>query len=244
MAQSSLAVLIDADNASASIIEGVLEEIATLGVANVKRIYGDWSSPQLKSWKKVLLDYGLTPIQQFAYTTGKNATDAALIIDAMDLLYTQKFDGFCLISSDSDFTKLATRIKESGLKVIGFGEKKTPKAFMRACNQFIYTENLSCASSEESKNLPLKEDTFLIMMLKRAAQDSADFAGWSDLKRVRQHLSNRHPEFDTRNYGYRHFKQLIKDTDLFEFKEEDIGVNQGSSYIRLKRKKRQYEKRS
>ncbi len=137
-----LAVLIDADNAQPSIVEGLLSEIAKYGTANVKRIYGDWTDPHLKSWKEVLLLYSIQPMQQFRYTVGKNATDAAMIIDAMDLLYTNKFDGFCIVSSDSDFTKLASRIRESGLVVYGFGEKKTPEAFVSACDKFIYTEVL------------------------------------------------------------------------------------------------------
>lgn len=141
-AQKRLAVLIDADNAQAAIIDGIFEEVAKYGVASVKRIYGDWTAPQLGSWKKVLLDYSIQPIQQFAYTKGKNATDSSLIIDAMDLLYTGRFDGFCLVSSDSDFTRLAARLREEGLVVYGFGEKKTPSPFVSACDKFIYTEIL------------------------------------------------------------------------------------------------------
>jgi len=137
--QARLAVLIDADNAQFSIIAGLLDEIAQYGIASVKRIYGDWTDTRLKGWKTALLEHGINPVQQFAYTTGKNATDSSLIIDAMDLLYTEKLDGFCIVSSDSDFTRLASRIRESGLKVYGFGEKKTPKAFMSACDKFIYT---------------------------------------------------------------------------------------------------------
>nr|WP_256577968.1 NYN domain-containing protein [Pseudomonas sp. Irchel s3h17] len=139
-AQKHLAVLIDADNAPAAIVEGLFEEIAKYGVANVKRIYGDWTGPQLGGWKKVLLDHSIQPIQQFAYTKGKNATDSSLIIDAMDLLYTRRFDGFCLVSSDSDFTRLASRLREEGLTVYGFGEEKTPRPFVSACDKFIYTE--------------------------------------------------------------------------------------------------------
>lgn len=137
--QKHLAVLIDADNASAAIVEGLFEEIAKYGVASVKRIYGDWTGPQLGSWKKVLLEHSIQPIQQFAYTTGKNATDSSMIIDAMDLLYTHRFEGFCLVSSDSDFTRLAARIREEGLEVIGVGEQKTPKPFISACDTFIYS---------------------------------------------------------------------------------------------------------
>jgi len=142
LSQATLAVLIDADNAAASIVDGLLAEVAKYGVASVKRIYGDWTTPQLGSWKSVLLEHSIHPIQQFRYTTGKNATDSSMIIDAMDLLYTGRFDGFCLVSSDSDFTRLASRIREEGLRVYGFGEKKTPTAFVSACDKFIYTEVL------------------------------------------------------------------------------------------------------
>ena len=141
------AVLIDADNASAAIVEGLFEEIAKYGVASVKRIYGDWTGPQLGGWKKVLLEHSIQPMQQFAYTTGKNATDSSLIIDAMDLLYTRRFDGFCLVSSDSDFTRLAQRLREGGLYVIGIGERKTPRAFVTACDRFVHTDILRGAGA-------------------------------------------------------------------------------------------------
>ena len=149
--QSRLAVLIDADNAQADLIEALLDEVIKYGVASVKRIYGDWTQPNLGKWKKKLVEHAIQPMQQFGYTVGKNATDSALIIDAMDLLYTQKFDGFCLVTSDSDFTRLATRLRESGLTVYGFGEKKTPRAFISACDKFIYVENLRPAKAEKSE---------------------------------------------------------------------------------------------
>lgn len=162
-AQKRLAVLIDADNAPAAIVEGLFEEIAKYGVASVKRIYGDWTGPQLGGWKKVLLDHSIQPIQQFAYTKGKNATDSSLIIDAMDLLYTRRFDGFCLVSSDSDFTRLASRLREEGLTVYGFGEEKTPKPFVAACDKFVYIELLredspTPANEEPSPDLSLPAD--------------------------------------------------------------------------------------
>ncbi len=147
--QQRLAVLIDADNAQADLIEALLDEVIKYGVASVKRIYGDWTQPNLGKWKKKLVEHAIQPMQQFGYTVGKNATDSALIIDAMDLLYTQKFDGFCLVTSDSDFTRLATRLRESGLTVYGFGEKKTPRAFISACDKFIYVENLRTGKSEK-----------------------------------------------------------------------------------------------
>ncbi|HYN54100.1 MAG TPA: NYN domain-containing protein [Methylotenera sp.] len=148
----TLAVLIDADNARASIIEGLLAEIAKLGVASVKRIYGDWTTPNLGQWKTILLEHSIQPIQQFRYTTGKNATDSAMIIDAMDLLYTNTFDGFCIVSSDSDFTRLASRIRESGKRVYGFGEKKTPRPFITACDRFIYTEILLVSTDNQAND--------------------------------------------------------------------------------------------
>ena len=168
-----LAVLIDADNAQPSIVEGLLSEITKYGTANVKRIYGDWTTPGLKGWKEVLLLYSIQPIQQFGYTSGKNATDSALIIDAMDLLYTGKFDGFCIVSSDSDFTKLASRIREAGLFVYGFGEIKTPKAFVSACDKFIFTEVLRSKDdySDQISRKPtseLKKDTKLVNLLRNA----------------------------------------------------------------------------
>ncbi|MDH5465537.1 MAG: NYN domain-containing protein, partial [Thiovulaceae bacterium] len=174
--QARLAVLIDADNAQAAVIEGLLTEIAKYGVSSVKRIYGDWTDTRLKKWKATLLEFGLTPIQQFAYTQGKNATDAAMIIDAMDLLYTKNFDGFCIVSSDSDFTKLASRIREAGLVVYGFGEKKTPKPFVSAVDKFVYTENLrDCAKTDcgdKSEGYDLKKDKKLLQVL-RVAVESA-----------------------------------------------------------------------
>src|SRR6478672_4000829 len=157
--QPSLAVLIDADNAQPAVIEGLLAEVAKYGVASVKRIYGDFTAPQLGQWKKELLKHSINPVQQFAYTTGKNATDSSLIIDAMDLMYTRRFDGFCLVSSDSDFTRLAQRLREEGLTVYGFGQRKTPDAFVQACDKFIYTEVLRAevAPRAPAKARPAKQ---------------------------------------------------------------------------------------
>jgi len=156
--QQNLAVLIDADNTSPSVIENLFAEIAKYGIASVKRIYGDWTSPYLKGWKEVLLTYAIHPIQQFHYTVGKNATDSAMIIDAMDLLYSNRFNGFCLVSSDSDFTRLATRIREGGITVYGFGKKNTPNAFVSACDKFIYTEILEKESAEDGSEHTAGED--------------------------------------------------------------------------------------
>ena len=173
--QNRLAVLIDADNAQPSITEGLLSEVAKYGVASVKRIYGDWTTPSLSGWKSILLEHSIQPVQQFRYTVGKNATDSAMIIDAMDLLYAKRFDGFCLVSSDSDFTRLASRIREEGLLVYGFGEKKTPKAFVSACDKFIFTEVLRFQESAEPAVKPktsneLKRDAKLVALLRNALE--------------------------------------------------------------------------
>lgn len=227
--QKHLAVLIDADNAPAAIVEGLFEEIAKYGVASVKRIYGDWTGPQLGGWKKVLLDHSIQPIQQFAYTKGKNATDSSLIIDAMDLLYTRRFDGFCLVSSDSDFTRLASRLREEGLTVYGFGEEKTPKPFVAACDKFIYIELLrdevaSLAGAEiqsesatpvdtakapaaaESKKKPKVPVGFIAKVM----DDIADEDGWAHLSALGTNITKLRPDFDPRTHGYKKLSELIK----------------------------------
>jgi len=237
-----LAVLIDADNAQPSVIENLLAEIAKYGVANVKRIYGDWTSPQLKGWKEVLLNFSIQPIQQFGYTKGKNATDSALIIDAMDLLYSEEFDGFCLVSSDSDFTKLAARIRESGLSVYGFGEKKTPEPFVAACDKFIFTEVLrddeeETGSSKKMSTLELKQDTKLVSLFRSAIKASSDDSGWAHLAPVGSHIAKQSPEFDPRNYGYSKLGELIKAMKLFEVEERPVGQGQ-SKAIFVKDKRR------
>ncbi|MDL1979674.1 MAG: NYN domain-containing protein, partial [Deltaproteobacteria bacterium] len=229
-----LAVLIDADNAQPSIVEGLLAEIAKYGTANVKRIYGDWTLPGLKGWKEVLLQYSIQPIQQFGYTKGKNATDSAMIIDAMDLLYTGKFNGFCIVSSDSDFTKLASRIRESGLFVCGFGEKKTPEAFVSACDKFIYTEVLR--SKEDDSEVmtrksatELKQDTKLVNLLRNAVEASSDDSGWTHLAPVGSNIAKQSPEFDPRNYGYKKLGELIAAIKLFEVDERPVGDGQSKA---------------
>ena len=209
-----LAVLIDADNAQPSIVDGLLSEIAKFGTANVKRIYGDWTQTGLKGWKEVLLQYSIQPIQQFGYTSGKNATDSALIIDAMDLLYTGKFDGFCIVSSDSDFTKLASRIREAGLFVYGFGESKTPKAFVSACDKFIFTEVLRSKDDHSEKikrktSNQLKQDANLVNLLRNAVDSSSDDSGWAQLAVVGSNIAKQAPEFDPRNYGYKKLGELV-----------------------------------
>lgn len=238
-----LAVLIDADNAQPSIIEGLLAEIAKYGTANVKRIYGDWTLPGLKGWKEVLLQYSIQPIQQFGYTKGKNATDSAMIIDAMDLLYTDKFNGFCIVSSDSDFTKLASRIRESGLFVYGFGERKTPEAFVSACDKFIYTELLRSKEDDSEairrkSDSELKQDTKLVNLLRNAVEASSDDSGWAHLAPVGSNIAKQSPEFDPRNYGYKKLGELIVAIKLFEVDERPVGDGQSNAiYIKDKRKK-------
>ena len=238
-----LAVLIDADNAQPSIVDGLLSEIAKYGTANVKRIYGDWTLPGLKGWKEVLLQYSIQPIQQFGYTSGKNATDSALIIDAMDLLYTDKFNGFCIVSSDSDFTKLASRIREAGLFVYGFGERKTPKAFVSACDKFIFTEVLRSKDDYSEKIKPrttseLKKDTKLVNLLRNAVEASSDDSGWAHLASVGSNIAKQAPEFDPRNYGYKKLGELASATKLFQIEERAIGDGPSkATYLKDRRKK-------
>lgn len=242
--QPMLAVLIDADNAQASITEGMLSEVAKYGVASVKRIYGDWTNPHLNSWKDVLLEHSLQPIQQFAYTKGKNATDSAMIIDAMDLLYARRFDGFCIVSSDSDFTRLASRIREEGLLVYGFGEKKTPKSFVSACDRFIFTEVLRTVQEEEPKvrlqaSRELKRDAKLVVLFRSALEAAADDTGWAQLGSVGSNIAKQSPEFDPRNYGYTRLSELVPAIGLFEVDERVLKDGQSKAiYIRDLRNKR------
>jgi len=238
-----LAVLIDAENAQPSIVDGLMVEIANYGTANVKRIYGDWTDSGLKGWKEVLLQYSIQPVQQFSYTKGKNATDSAMIIDAMDLLYTGDFDGFCIVSSDSDFTKLASRIRESGLLVYGFGEEKTPAPFVAACDRFVYTEVLR-AKTDETKPITkkttseLRQDTKLVTLLRNAVNASSDDSGWAQLGPVGSNIVKHSPEFDPRNYGYGKLGELVAATKFFDMEERQTGSgNSRAIYVRDKRKK-------
>lgn len=244
---AKLAVLIDADNAQSSIIEGLLAEIAKYGTAHVKRAYGDWTSTSLKSWKDQLLAQSIQPIQQFAYTTGKNATDAALVIDAMDLLYSERFDGFCIVSSDSDFTRLAARIRESGLTVYGFGERKTPKSFVAACDKFIYIENLTHGPSAAALSgavltpaprtsaAKLTADTALVNQLRNAVEASSDDDGWASLANVGHIITQQRPDFDSRNYGYAKLSDLVAATALFDLDRRIPGNGKsGVIYVRDK----------
>ena len=222
--QNRLAVLIDADNAQPSITEGLLSEAAKYGIASVKRVYGDWTTPSLAGWKSVLLAHSIQPVQQFRYTVGKNATDSAMIIDAMDLLYTKRFDGFCLVSSDSDFTRLASRIREEGLLVYGFGEKKTPKAFVSACDKFIFTEvlrfeeNVGSTGKAKTTN-ELKRDGKLVALLRSALEAASDDSGWAHLGAVGSNIVKQAPEFDPRNYGFSKLGELAAAADLFDVDE-------------------------
>lgn len=223
-----LAVLIDADNASPSIVTGLISEISNYGVLVVSRVYGDWTQPQLNSWKHVLLDHAIQPIQQFRYTTGKNSTDSAMIIDAMDLLYSRRFQGFCLVSSDSDFTRLASRIREEGLRVYGFGEKKTPRAFVSACDKFIFTEILvqpdkSHPEARRKTTYQLKRDSTLIELLSSVVESAADESGWADHGTVGNRIALQFPDFDSRNYGYAKLSGLIEATQHFDLDKRATG---------------------
>lgn len=241
--QNRLAVLIDADNAQPSITEGLLSEVAKYGVASVKRIYGDWTTPSLSGWKSLLLEHSIHPVQQFRYTVGKNATDSAMIIDAMDLLYTKRFDGFCLVSSDSDFTRLASRIREEGLLVYGFGEKKTPKAFVSACDKFIFTEVLrfqedAGTALKPKKSNELKRDAKLVTLLRSAVVAASDESGWAHLGAVGSNIAKQAPEFDPRNYGFTKLGELATAINLFDVDERvQRDGHSKTIYIRDKHKK-------
>jgi len=237
-----LAVLIDADNTKPGIIEGLLNEIADYGTASVKRIYGDWTRPNLKGWKETLLDHSIQPIQQFAYTSGKNATDSAMIIDAMDLLFTGKFDGFCIVSSDSDFTRLASRIRESSITVYGFGERKTPKAFVSACDKFVYLDLLETDSSRDGtaktkSASDFKQNTRLVNLFRNAVEASSDDSGWANLGTVGSNIAKHSPDFDPRNYGFTKLGELMAATKLFEMEERQAAnTNFRNLYIKNRRK--------
>jgi uncharacterized LabA/DUF88 family protein len=244
-----LAVLIDADNAQPGITEGLLAEVAKYGTAHVKRAYGDWTGTNLRGWKDQLLAQSIQPVQQFAYTTGKNSTDTAMVIDAMDLLYSDRFDGFCLVSSDSDFTRLAARLRESGLTVYGFGERKTPKPFVAACDKFIYIENLrreaaeaagstdaAPASASRASAAQLKRDAALVGQLRGAVEAASDDDGWAALGYVGTLITKQQPDFDSRSYGYGKLSDLMAATTLFELDRRSSGDGRpGSIYVRDKR---------
>jgi uncharacterized LabA/DUF88 family protein len=245
-----LAVLIDADNAQPGIVDELLAEVSRYGTAHVKRAYGDWTGTSLKGWKDQLLAQSIQPVQQFAYTTGKNATDSAMVIDAMDLLYSGRFDGFCLVSSDSDFTRLASRLRESGLTVYGFGERKTPKALIAACDKFIYIENLRKASIDhaaeaagaapaavpKSSAAQLKRDSALIRQLRAAVEAASDEDGWAALGYVGTLITKQQPDFDSRSYGYTKLMDLMTATTVFDLERRSTSDGRpGVLYIREKR---------
>jgi uncharacterized LabA/DUF88 family protein len=224
------AVLIDADNVPYANIKGMMEELAKYGTPTFKRIYGDWTKPNLSGWKNVLLENAITPVQQYSYTAGKNATDSAMIIDAMDILYTGRVDGFCIVSSDSDFTRLATRLREAGMKVIGMGEKKTPAPFISACDKFIYVEILTETEAETETEQKKKEktdvaesikkvDKGLIKLIASSISALADESGWAFLGEVGNLILKKQPDFDPRNYGFKKLAPLIKSTGKFEIDE-------------------------
>ncbi len=241
-----LAVLIDADNVPYSNVKGMMEEIAKFGSPTTKRIYADWTKPNANGWKNVLLEHAITPVQQYSYTVGKNSSDSALIIDAMDLLYTGKLDGFCIVSSDSDFTRLAVRLRESGMKVIGIGEKKTPNSLIAACDRFIYIEVLdgatkkktkktsSTSSDADSKKKPAKTvekipekalskiDDDIIELIGTTIEDIADDDGWAFLGDVGNMIVRLRPEFDARNYGFAKLTPMLKSMkDILEIDERE-----------------------
>jgi uncharacterized LabA/DUF88 family protein len=249
-----LAVLIDADNIPYSNVKGMIEEIAKYGTPTFKRIYGDWTRPTISGWKSVLLENAITPVQQYSYTKGKNSTDSAMIIDAMDILYSGKVDGFCIVSSDSDFTRLATRLREAGMKVIGIGERKTPPPFIVACDKFIYLEiiNPSVASGETVTEVKKKgkpsisrkkvegndsqsSNRRVKRLIEASITDLADENGWAFLGDVGNLLLKKQPDFDPRNYGFTKLKPLIKSLD-FEIDERDSGQN-NIKHIYIRNKK-------
>jgi len=223
-----LAVLIDGDNIPSRYIKEMMQEITKYGTPTVKRIYGDWTKPHLSKWKAILLENAITPIQQYGYTTGKNATDSAMIIDAMDILYSEKVDGFCLVSSDSDFTKLATRLREEGLVVYGIGEKKTPDPFIVACDKFIYLEILESNEdeTENGKTKPKKENIDkitpkVIRLLRNSVDDAADDDGWAFMGDVGSLILKKQPNFDARNFGFQKLTPLFKSLPQFEIEQRD-----------------------
>ncbi|MEO9257892.1 MAG: NYN domain-containing protein [Crocinitomicaceae bacterium] len=245
MKDDKLAVLIDADNVPYANVKEMMEEISKNGTPTIKRIYADWTKPTVSGWKNVLLENAITPIQQYSYTTGKNSSDSALIIDAMDILYSDKVNGFCIVSSDSDFTRLATRLREAGMVVIGFGEKKTPQPFISACDKFIYLEILKNNKSEvdsvvkskvKQKNQPLnKVDNETIKLITESVNDLADETGWTFLANLGNFILKKKPDFDPRNYGFPKLLPLIRSINKFVIDERDSGIS-NVKHIYIKQK--------
>jgi len=241
----NIAVLIDGDNIPSNYVKEMMEEIAKYGNPTIKRIYGDWTKPNLSKWKNILLDNAIIPIQQYGYTTGKNATDSAMIIDAMDILYSEKVNGFCLVSSDSDFTRLATRLREAGMQVYGIGEKKTPEPFIVACDKFIYIEILKYKSEESESEIVKRKHTQkssidkltpkVIKLISSTISDLADDDGWAFLGEVGNLLQKKQPYFDSRNYGFQKLTPLIKSIDKFEVEQrENIKGRSKLIYVKVK----------
>ncbi|NLO39790.1 MAG: NYN domain-containing protein [Ruminiclostridium sp.] len=227
--EKKIAVLIDADNVSEKYIKYIFDEISNHGIPTYKRIYGDWTKPQLAAWKNILLNYSITPIQQYSYTTGKNSTDSALIIDAMDILYSKNVDGFCIVSSDSDFTRLAARLREAGMYVVGMGEKKTPTPFISACEKFKYLEVLASMTTKTSEPTAVKEKQEeakpgtlsidkLIEVIRTIITETSDEDGWAFLGELGSILNKRYPDFDTRNYGYAKLTPFVSSLKQFDIK--------------------------
>jgi len=242
---NKLAVLIDGDNIPSAHVKEMMEEIAKYGDPTIKRIYGDWTKPRLSKWKKMLLEHAITPVQQYSYTTGKNATDSAMIIDAMDILYSEKVNGFCLVSSDSDFTKLAIRLREAGMQVIGIGEKKTPNPFIVACDKFIYVEILADQSSEnEFEPKKIKEGESFdkitakeIKLISSSIDALSDDDGWAFLGDVGSLLQKKQPNFDPRNYGFQKLTPMIKSIGKYEIEQRDSTKSRHKLiFVRLKKK--------
>lgn len=224
----NLAVLIDGDNIPSAYVKEMMEEIAKYGNPTIKRIYGDWTKPNLAKWKNILLEHAITPIQQYAYTQGKNATDSAMIIDAMDILYSEKVNGFCIVSSDSDFTRLATRLREAGMQVIGIGEKKTPNPFIVACDKFIYIEILKNKSKEKESDDDKSDKTSFdkisqkeIKLITTSINDLSDDEGWAFLGDVGGLIQKKQPNFDPRNYGFQKLTPLIGSIGKFEVEQRE-----------------------
>ena len=246
MEDKKFALLIDADNTSSKYIKTIVDEITNLGITTYRRIYGDWTSPNLQNWKETLLEYSITPMQQYGYTTGKNSTDSAMIIDAMDILYAGNVDGFCLVSSDSDFTNLAMRLREAGKTVIGMGKKQTPRPFVTACNQFKYLDLLSKEGKEEKaavKQTTKKakdtgrnsDDKKLVASICKIIEENSNDDGWMYAARVGKLLSKKYPDFDSRNYGYKKFALLLEGLGFETRKEPGIeDKNACEVYVKIK----------
>ena len=259
---SKFAVLIDADNISGKYIKIILDEISNDGIATYKRIYGDWTSPALVSWKNVLLDNSILPIQQYSYTTGKNSTDSAMIIDAMDVLYTGRCDGFVIVSSDSDFTRLAIRLREAGMKVIGMGEKKTPQPFIASCDKFVYIEVIRAAAQQaaqqEKESVPQKSSKKsskkaaqqavsapaasavpqdMVELIADSLENLCDEDGYTLMGKLSNLLMKKQPDFDPRNYGFSKLSKMIKSLDRFEVDVRQVGDNNTDIYVRDKQGK-------